>query len=91
MWPAAAVSGLIFAHHRSRYFSVDRVTKDQVESYAARCGKPVEYVEKWLAPNRQLLEKISCPAGPGGPWWGMQGVTPRCPPEAWPVERCLKE
>ncbi|AMV16357.1 methionine synthase [Planctomyces sp. SH-PL14] len=51
MWPAAAVSGLIFAHPESRYFSVDRVTKDQVESYAARCGQPVEYVEKWLAPN----------------------------------------
>jgi 5-methyltetrahydrofolate--homocysteine methyltransferase len=51
MWPAASVSGLIFAHPESRYFSVDRITKDQVESYAARCGKPVETVEKWLATN----------------------------------------
>jgi 5-methyltetrahydrofolate--homocysteine methyltransferase len=51
MWPAASVSGLLFAHPESRYFSVDRITKDQVESYAARTGKPVEFVEKWLAPN----------------------------------------
>ncbi len=51
MWPAASVSGLIFSHPESRYFSVDRITKDQVESYAARCGKPVEFVEKWLAQN----------------------------------------
>jgi len=51
MWPAASVSGLIFGHPESRYFSVDRITKDQVENYAARCGKPIETVEKWLATN----------------------------------------
>ncbi len=38
MWPAASVSGLYFAHPHSRYFAVDRLTKDQVESYAARAG-----------------------------------------------------
>ncbi|MFG0267646.1 MAG: methionine synthase, partial [Rhodopirellula sp. JB055] len=32
MTPGAAVSGLYFAHPESRYFSVDRVTKDQIES-----------------------------------------------------------
>ncbi|NNJ26923.1 methionine synthase [Alienimonas chondri] len=51
MWPASSVSGLYFAHPDARYFSVDRVTKDQIESYAARCDKPVPEVEKWLAPN----------------------------------------
>lgn len=51
MWPAASVSGLYFAHPESRYFSVDRVTKDQVEDYARRCGLSVEEVERWLAPN----------------------------------------
>ena len=51
MWPASSVSGLYFAHPGARYFSVDRVTRDQIESYAARCGKPVAEVEKWLAPN----------------------------------------
>ena len=51
MWPASSVSGLYFAHPESRYFSVDRITKDQVEDYARRIGESVEYVEKWLAPN----------------------------------------
>ena len=51
MWPAAAVSGLYFAHPQARYFAVDRITRDQVESYAKRKGMPVEQVERWLAPN----------------------------------------
>lgn len=51
MWPAAAVSGLYFAHPQARYFTVDRITKDQVESYAARKGVSVAEVERWLAPN----------------------------------------
>ena len=51
MWPAASVSGLYFAHPEARYFSVDRVTRDQVESYAKRCGKQLDYMHRWLAPN----------------------------------------
>ena len=51
MYPAAAVSGLYFAHPQSRYFSVDRITKDQVEAYAARKGMPIAEVERWLSPN----------------------------------------
>ena len=51
MFPAASVSGLYFAHPESRYFSVDRISKDQVEDYAARKGTSVEEVERWLAPN----------------------------------------
>ncbi len=51
MWPAAAVSGLYFAHPEARYFSVDRITRDQVESYAARKGMPIAEVERWLGPN----------------------------------------
>ena len=51
MWPASSVSGLYFAHPDARYFSVDRITRDQTEHYAARCGKPLPEVEKWLAPN----------------------------------------
>jgi len=51
MWPAATVSGLYFAHPQSRYFSVDRVTKDQVEDYAQRSGLSVAEIERWLAPN----------------------------------------
>ena len=51
MMPAASVSGLYFAHPDSRYFAVDRITRDQVESYAARKGMPLAEVERWLAPN----------------------------------------
>jgi 5-methyltetrahydrofolate--homocysteine methyltransferase len=51
MLPAASVSGLYFGHPESRYFAVDRLTRDQVETYAARKGMPVAEVERWLAPN----------------------------------------
>jgi 5-methyltetrahydrofolate--homocysteine methyltransferase len=51
MLPAASVSGLYFAHPQSRYFAVDRITREQVESYAARKGMSVAEVERWLAPN----------------------------------------
>jgi 5-methyltetrahydrofolate--homocysteine methyltransferase len=51
MFPAASVSGLYFAHPECRYFSVDRISKDQVENYAARKGTSVEEVERWLSPN----------------------------------------
>ena len=51
MWPAASVSGLYFAHPQARYFAVDRVLRDQLESYAARKGMLVAEVERWLAPN----------------------------------------
>ncbi len=51
MWPAASVSGLYFGHPESRYFSVDRITRDQVESYAARKKMPLPEIERWLGPN----------------------------------------
>ena len=51
MMPAASVSGLYFAHPEARYFAVDMVTRDQVEAYAARKGRPRAEVERWLAPN----------------------------------------
>ncbi len=51
MWPAASVSGLYFAHPESRYFSVDRITRDQVADYARRSGRSAEDVQRWLAPN----------------------------------------
>jgi 5-methyltetrahydrofolate--homocysteine methyltransferase len=51
MLPAASVSGLYFAHPESRYFAVDRLGRDQVESYAARKGMSVAEIERWLAPN----------------------------------------
>jgi 5-methyltetrahydrofolate--homocysteine methyltransferase len=51
MTPAAAVSGIYLAHPHSRYFSVGRLGRDQVEDYAARKGMDVEEVERWLSPN----------------------------------------
>jgi 5-methyltetrahydrofolate--homocysteine methyltransferase len=51
MWPAAAVSGLYFAHPDAKYFAVDLLTRDQVENYSARKRKPRSEVERWLAPN----------------------------------------
>jgi 5-methyltetrahydrofolate--homocysteine methyltransferase len=51
MWPAAAVSGLYFGHPEARYFSVDRITRDQVESYASRKGMTIPEIERWLGPN----------------------------------------
>ena len=51
MHPAASVCGLYFAHPESRYFAVDRITRDQVEDYARRKGMSVAEVERWLAPN----------------------------------------
>jgi 5-methyltetrahydrofolate--homocysteine methyltransferase len=50
MWPAASVSGLYLAHPQARYFSVERIGRDQVEDYAARKGMTVAEVEHWLAP-----------------------------------------
>jgi 5-methyltetrahydrofolate--homocysteine methyltransferase len=50
MWPGAAVSGLYFAHPESRYFAVNKVTKDQVVDYANRKGETVEEIERWLSP-----------------------------------------
>ena len=51
MLPAASVSGLYFAHPQARYFSVDRITRDQVQDYAQRKQLPLAEVERWLAPN----------------------------------------
>jgi 5-methyltetrahydrofolate--homocysteine methyltransferase len=51
MVPTASVSGLYFAHPQARYFSVGKLTKDQLEDYAARKALPLSRVEKWLAPN----------------------------------------
>ncbi|MBM80942.1 MAG: methionine synthase [Planctomycetaceae bacterium] len=51
MLPAASVSGLYFGHPESRYFSVDRITKEQLTYYAARTDMSVEDAERWLSPN----------------------------------------
>ena len=49
--PAASVSGLYFSHHEATYFSVGRIGRDQLESYARRKGMSIEDAERWLGPN----------------------------------------
>ena len=51
MFPTAAVSGFYFSHPDSKYFSVGKIARDQVESFAERKGLTLEEAEKWLAPN----------------------------------------
>ncbi|MDD3265619.1 MAG: methionine synthase [Burkholderiales bacterium] len=51
MYPASSVSGYYFNHHESKYFAVGKISRDQVEDYAARKGMLVADAEKWLAPN----------------------------------------
>ncbi len=51
MYPNASVSGEYFVHPESRYFSLEKISRDQVEDYAKRKGKPVDYVEKFLPTN----------------------------------------
>ncbi len=51
MYPAASVSGLIFAHPKSRYFHVGNISFDQVQDYASRKGMSVQMIESLLASN----------------------------------------
>jgi len=50
MLPAASVSGLMFAHPKSQYFAVGKITKEQVISYAERKSVEVTRAETWLGP-----------------------------------------
>ncbi len=51
MWPGSSVSGLYFAHPESRYFSLGKIDRDQVEDYHVRKGMTVAEVERWLGQN----------------------------------------
>jgi len=51
MWPGSSVSGLYFAHPESRYFSLGKIGRDQVEDYAERKGMSAAEVERWLGQN----------------------------------------
>ncbi len=51
MWPGSSVSGIYFAHPESRYFSLGKIDRDQVEDYHTRKGMTVEEVERWLGQN----------------------------------------
>ncbi len=50
MYPAASVCGLYFAHSESKYFTVGKISKDQVDDYRKRKGISLKEAEKWLRP-----------------------------------------
>ena len=58
MLPAGSVSGLYFAHPGSRYFAIDRVTRDQVEDYARRKGWRIKEAEKCACPGAGVRSGI---------------------------------
>ncbi len=49
--PARASAGSTSRIPPSRYFSVGRIGRDQVEDYAERKGEALAVVERWLRPN----------------------------------------
>jgi 5-methyltetrahydrofolate--homocysteine methyltransferase len=51
MYPTASVSGEFFAHPESKYFSLEKVGKDQIEDYARRKGVSVEVIEQFIPSN----------------------------------------
>ena len=51
MQPHASVSGLMFAHPASHYFSVGKINEEQLEDYAARRGMELQNMRKFLAAN----------------------------------------
>jgi len=48
MYPAASVCGLYFSHPEAKYFTVGKISKDQVVDYATRKNTTPEEIEKWL-------------------------------------------
>jgi len=51
MIPHASVSGLMFAHPASRYFSVGKIDDHQLNDYASRRGMSVDEMKKYLSAN----------------------------------------
>jgi len=51
MWPGSSVSGLYFAHPKSRYFSLGKIDRDQVADYQQRKKMTLTEIERWLGPN----------------------------------------
>ena len=51
MSPAASVSGLYFSHPESRYFSVGKISKDQIRDLARRKSMDIDTLTTLLSPN----------------------------------------
>jgi 5-methyltetrahydrofolate--homocysteine methyltransferase len=50
MFPAAAVSGFYYSHPDSKYFSVGKISREQVDEYAKRKDMSIAEAERWLSP-----------------------------------------
>ncbi len=50
MHPASSICGLYFSYPDSKYFTVGKIGKDQVEDYRKRKGMSLKEAEKWLGP-----------------------------------------
>ena len=51
MHPHASVCGLMFAHPASRYFSVGKISNEQLADYASRRGTTIEDIKRFLIKN----------------------------------------
>ncbi len=51
MYPAASVSGYYFAHPKTQYFNVGKISEDQLEDYAQRKGFSKKEAERLLNAN----------------------------------------
>ena len=51
MMPHASVSGLMFAHPASRYFSIGPIDEEQLQNYASRRGMTMKEIQRFLATN----------------------------------------
>lgn len=51
MYPAASVSGYVFAQKDAQYFNVGKIQQDQVEEYAVRKGQTIDTIKKLLPMN----------------------------------------
>lgn len=49
--PPSSVCGLYFSHPSAQYFSLGKITKEQVEDYAKRKGISLSEAERWLRPH----------------------------------------
>jgi 5-methyltetrahydrofolate--homocysteine methyltransferase len=51
MLPGASVSGIYLGHPESRYFTLGKIGRDQVEDISKRKQMSMAEVERWLGPN----------------------------------------
>ena len=51
MTPHASVCGMMIAHVKAHYFSIGRITEEQLADYAERRGLEVENIRKFLTKN----------------------------------------